>query len=77
MHIARNHTGHRVGECHQRARLTDAHVRAMREDRAAGLSYGRLALKYGCGISTARAIVEANFTHERRFMPAPAERAAA
>jgi DNA (cytosine-5)-methyltransferase 1 len=25
----------------------------------------------------ARAIVEANFTHERRFMPAPAERAAA
>jgi hypothetical protein len=57
MHIARNHTGHRVGECHQRARLTDAHVRAMREDRAAGLSYGRLALKYGCGISTARDIV--------------------
>jgi hypothetical protein len=42
---------------HQRARLTDAHVRAMREDRAAGLSYGRLALKYGCGISTARDIV--------------------
>lgn len=57
MQIARNHTGHRVGECHQRARLTDEQVRAMRADHAAGMGYGRLAMKYGCGVSTARDIV--------------------
>lgn len=31
--IARAPTGHRVGECHQRAVLSDAQVRAMRHDR--------------------------------------------
>lgn len=57
MHIARNHTGHRVGECHQKAVLSDAQVRAMRHDRERhGMSYRRLALKYGCGVSTARDI---------------------
>ncbi len=55
--IARNHTGHRCGECHQKAVLSDAQVRAMRHDRERhGMSYARLALKYGCGTSTARDI---------------------
>lgn len=55
--LARNHTGHRVGECHQRAVLSDAQVRAIRHDRERhGMSYARLALKYGCGVSTARDI---------------------
>lgn len=55
--IARAPTGHRVGECHQKAVLSDAQVRAMRHDRERhGVSYARLALKYGCGVSTARDI---------------------
>ncbi|QJD58162.1 hypothetical protein HG264_04145 [Pseudomonas sp. gcc21] len=54
--MTRNHTGHRIGECHQRAKLSSAQVAAMRADHAAGLSYRRLALKYHCGISTARDI---------------------
>lgn len=57
MQVARNHLGHRVGECHQRAILSDAQVRDMRYDRQRhGMSYARLALKYGCGTSTARDI---------------------
>ncbi|MGJ8522263.1 hypothetical protein R84981_000948 [Carnimonas sp. R-84981] len=56
MPITRNHTGHRVGECHQRAKLTDDDVRAMRADHAAGMGYTRLARKYSCGVSTARDI---------------------
>lgn len=55
--IARNHTGHRVGEHHQRARLSDAQVIAMRADHEAGMGYMRLAARYGCGVSTARDIV--------------------
>lgn len=55
--IARAPTGHRCGECHQRAVLSDAQVRDMRHDRERhGMSYRRLALKYGCGLSTARDI---------------------
>lgn len=53
---ARNHTGHRVGEHHQNAKLTDKEVRAMRQDHKAGLGYKRLAERYGCGVSTARDI---------------------
>jgi hypothetical protein len=57
--IARNHTGHRVGECHQNARLTDAQVRAIREEYMPYVSgYGYLARKYGCGESTIRDIVQ-------------------
>ena len=59
MHIARNHTGHRVGERHQRAKLSDAQVRAMRaEYERGGTSYARLAMKYGCGQATVRDIVK-------------------
>jgi len=58
MHIARNHTGHRVGECHQKARLTDSQVRSMRADREMGVSLRALAKAYGCGLSTARDICD-------------------
>lgn len=58
MQIARNHTGHRVGECHQRAKLTDSQVRSMRADREMGLSLRALAKAYGCGLSTARDICD-------------------
>lgn len=55
----RNHTGHRIGEWHQRAKLTDAQVAAMRADYAAGIGgYPALAKRYGCGISTVRDIVQ-------------------
>jgi len=58
MQVARNHTGHRVGEFHQKARLNDKQVKAMRHDRKRhGMSYGALAAKYKCGISTVRDIV--------------------
>lgn len=56
--IARNHTGHRVGECRGRAKLTDAQVRDMRaEHERHDTSYARLAIKYGCGKATVRDIV--------------------
>jgi len=55
--IARAPTGHRCGECHQKAVLSDAQVRDMRHDRERhGMSYARLGMKYGCGTSTARDI---------------------
>lgn len=58
MRVARNHTGHRVGECHQMAKLTDEQVRQMRKDRQRnGLSYLALSKRYECGISTVRDIV--------------------
>lgn len=55
--IKRNHTGHRVGQCHQRARLTDAQVREMRALHGPGWGYVRLARHFGCGVSTVRDIV--------------------
>lgn len=58
MIIARNHTGHRVGECHHRAKLTDSQVRSMRADREMGMSLRALAKAYGCGLSTARDICD-------------------
>lgn len=55
--ISRNHTGHRVGQSHHRAKLTDAQVREMRELRERhGWKYAALALKFGCGESTVRDI---------------------
>lgn len=60
MITARNHTGHRVGECHQNAKLTDSQVREMRElrERAPKVwSYGNLAARFKCGESTVRDIV--------------------
>mgnify|MGYP001600771486 CR=1 FL=1 len=59
----RNHTGHRVGEWHQRAKLTDETVRRMREKYADWKARGEikgyrlLARIFGCGVSTARDIV--------------------
>lgn len=64
--MRRNHTGHRVGEDHQNARLTDAQVRRMRKDyereasragTGGGGGYGTMAKRYGCGESTARDII--------------------
>lgn len=60
--IVRAITGHRCGQSHQRAKLTDAQVAAMRTQyeawKAAGVwaGYGRLAKMFGCGQSTARDI---------------------
>lgn len=52
--------GYRVGEDHQKAKLTDAQVLAMRADYVPGRlgGYRKLAEKYGCGESTARDIVK-------------------
>lgn len=52
----RNHTGHRIGASHHRAKLTTDQVARIRDDREQGLSYSQLAQKYGCGLSTARDI---------------------
>lgn len=58
MQIARSLTGHRMGEHHHRAKLTDAQVRAMRADYVPYvISIRALARKYGCGLSTVRDIV--------------------
>ena len=57
--IRRNHTGHRVGEDHQHAALTDEQVRAIRakhKTRKHGFGYGALAKEFGCGESTVRDI---------------------
>jgi hypothetical protein len=55
--IRRNHTGHRMGEHHQKARLTDAQVAEMRAKHVPYVyGYKRLAVDYGCGESTARDI---------------------
>lgn len=40
--MRRNHTGHRVGECHQRAKAPDAVVRRTRELNSQGLGYKRI-----------------------------------
>lgn len=56
--ITRNHTGHRVGACHQRAKLTTAQVQAIRADYAAKRGgYVVLGRIHGCGASTVRDIV--------------------
>lgn len=57
--MRRNHTGHRIGEWHQKSRLTDAQVAQMRADYDSGRGgYRTLAQMYGCGISTVRDIVQ-------------------
>jgi len=56
--IRRNHTGHRVGESHQRAKLTDEQIKQMREMYVPGkVGYETLAQRFGCGVSTARDII--------------------
>lgn len=63
MTISRSHTGHRCGESHHRARLTDNQVREMRQLyenwKAKGLrkGYAALGAMFGCGESTARDII--------------------
>lgn len=55
----RNHTGHRAGEWHQRAKLTTSQVAAIRADYAAGRGgYQTLAKRYDCGVSTVRDLVQ-------------------
>jgi AraC-like DNA-binding protein len=59
--IARNHTNHRVGECHGKAKLTDKEVRRMRflrEYNPIHWTYLALAAEFGCGESTVRDIVQ-------------------
>lgn len=54
----RTASGHRLGEWHQRAKLSDDAVRCMREVRYhLGLGYRRLARMFQCGESTVRDIV--------------------
>ncbi len=66
--IARTHQGYRCGECHQRAKLTDAQVHEMRFLKLNyGWSYRKLAQHFGCGESTARDIT----TYRTRPIPAP------
>jgi len=55
--MKRNHNGYRVGECHQRAKLSDEQVRRMREAHSNGFGYRRLSQIFQCGQSTARDIV--------------------
>lgn len=60
MRIARNHTNHRVGECHQHAKLSDTAVkklRFLREYNPEHWTYKRLAAEFQCGESTVRDIV--------------------
>lgn len=59
MNGRRSSTGHRVGEWHQNAKLTDAQVVEMRRIHALhGYSYSILGEMFGCGDSTARDIVK-------------------
>ena len=54
----RGPSGHRVGEWHQRAKLSSAQVEEMRHLRQRhGMSYKALSIRFGCGVSTARDIV--------------------
>lgn len=57
--IARGITGHRIGESHSKAKLTDSQVREMRRQREEyNRSYRWLAQRFECGESTARDIVK-------------------
>ena len=56
--MRRNHTGHRVGQDHQRAVLTDQEVLAIRSLYSKGWGgYRKLSKLFGCGESTVRDIV--------------------
>ncbi|WP_374356218.1 hypothetical protein [Chitinimonas sp.] len=54
----RNHTNHRIGASHPRAKLTDQQVAEIRRlhNSAAGVGYQTLAKRFGCGTSTVRDI---------------------
>lgn len=56
--MTRNHTGHRVGECHQRAKLSDAQVRNMRNaHEQLGMSRAEVADQFKVSYWTARDIL--------------------
>jgi len=64
--MRRNHTGHRVGEDHHRAKLSDEKVRELRRQyeeatpragKGGGGGYGSLAREHGLSWSTVRDIV--------------------
>lgn len=55
--MRRNHRGYRVGECHHRAKFSDAQVRAMRKRHEGGMGYGALGKLFRCSPWTARDIV--------------------
>ena len=55
--MRRNHTGHRIGQDHHRAKLPDDDVRLMRALRDGGMTYREIAEKFECSIWTARDIV--------------------
>jgi hypothetical protein len=53
-----NERGIRIGESHPRAKLSDADVEILRQDRDRGLSLGALALKWGLSKSGVKAICD-------------------
>ncbi len=57
--IKRNACGFRVGETHHRAKLTDAQVAEIRRlyGSEEGMTYTRLAVRFGAGMATIRDIV--------------------
>lgn len=56
--MKRNHTGHRIGESHHRAKIPDAVVRAIRAEYLAYVrGYKRLGEKFGLPWPTVRDIV--------------------
>lgn len=59
MRIRRAPSGHRIGESHQRAKLTDEQVETIRRVYASGtVGYELLARAFKCGASTVRDIVK-------------------
>lgn len=57
MKICRSITGHRIGECHQKSKLTDSQIKEMKlMYKPYVFGYKRLAKYFGCGVSTARDI---------------------
>jgi transposase len=57
--MKRNHTGHRVGECHQRAKLSDGQVRNMRNAHEhLGMSRREVAEMFSVSYWTARDILD-------------------
>lgn len=53
-----NEKGLRIGESHPNAKLSDAEIQELLDDRAAGLSLSMLAQKWGISKSGAKAIVD-------------------
>ena len=62
-YVARNETGHRIGETHPRSTISDATVDAIREHREdRGWSYPRISRKFGLPYCT----IEKICRYERR-----------